>query len=96
MGIQGLLVNGTIKGKLSAGKTLKGSLTGSKTLKGLLTYGKRSVEIYKGAYEVTPKPWEETVLPTQDKLLTGDVTVFEIPYAEVSNVQGGYTVTIGG
>lgn len=96
MGIQGLLVNGTIKGKLSARKTLKGSLTGSKTLKGSITYGKRSVEIYKGAYEVTPKAWEETVLPTADKLLLEDVRVFEIPYSVVANPSGGKTAIIGG
>lgn len=96
MGLQGALVNGTIRGTLSLGKTLKGSLAGRNTISGTLAVGKREAEIYTGEYTVTPKPWEEQVLPTADKLMTGDVTVFEIPYAQVTNIQGGYTVTIGG
>lgn len=87
MALRGSLSNGTIKGTLSQG--------GLK-LRGRLTTSARNVEVYSGEYNVTPKAWEETVLPTADKLLTDDVRVFEIPYAEVSNIQGGYTVTIGG
>lgn len=96
MGIQGALVNGTIKGTLSIGKTLKGSLAGRKTISGKLTSGKRDVDVYTGEYEVTPKAWEETVLPTADKLLLEDVRVFEIPYYTVANPSGGKTAIIGG
>ena len=50
-------------------------------------------EIYTGAYQVTPKAFEETILDTDNKLMTDDVTVYEIPYAETSNTYGT-TVTI--
>ena len=50
---------------------------------------------YEGPYTVVPKPWEDQVLATNEMHMTDDVTVKEIPYAEVSNTQG-ITVTIGG
>jgi hypothetical protein len=49
---------------------------------------------YEGEYEVTPK-FEAQTLKTADRLLTKDVIIEEIPYAEVSNNAGGTTVTIG-
>lgn len=49
---------------------------------------------YKGDYQVTPKI-DQIVLPTKNKSMTDDVTVFQIPYKEVKNPQGGSTVTIG-
>ncbi len=49
---------------------------------------------YEGEYEVTPK-FEAQTLHTADRLLTKDVIIEEIPYAEVSNNSGGTTVTIG-
>ena len=48
---------------------------------------------YLGPYEVTPLAWQDQVLPTNGKNMTDDVTVFEVPYAEVSNPYGD-TVTI--
>lgn len=53
-----------------------------------------SDKYYSGAYEVTPK-FEVQTLKTADRLLTKDVIIEEIPYAEVSNNAGGTTVTIG-
>lgn len=50
---------------------------------------------YEGPYIVTPKV-EQQELATRAKTMTDNVTVLEIPYAEVSNLSGGYTVTIGG
>lgn len=50
--------------------------------------------IYEGSYNVTPKVSEQ-VLETKNKSLLDDITVFEIPYASVSNPSGGQTVTIG-
>lgn len=47
---------------------------------------------YEGPYEVTPKTVEQ-ILETKDKNMVDDVTVHEIPYAEVSNTYGT-TVTI--
>lgn len=55
-----------------------------------------SYETYEGDYVVTPDPWDETVLETNNKLMTGNVTVEVIPYYETSNLSGGSTVYIGG
>lgn len=49
---------------------------------------------YEGEYTVTPRK-REIVLPTKNKSMMDDVTVFQIPYSEVSNPQGGITATIG-
>ena len=43
---------------------------------------------YEGPYTVTPEAWNEIVLPTRQKSMRSDVTVEEIPYAEVSNLNG--------
>ena len=52
-------------------------------------------DMYGGPYEVTPRI-ESVVLATRNKTMSNDVTVYEIPYAEVSNPAGGKTATIGG
>ena len=44
-------------------------------------------EIYTGEYIVTPQTYEQ-YLNTDNKLMTDDVTVLEIPYSEVSNLYG--------
>lgn len=49
---------------------------------------------YEGVYDVTPKITEQT-MPTKDKTMREDVTIFSIPYAETTNIGGGYTATIG-
>lgn len=49
---------------------------------------------YTGDYSVTPKT-SQVVLPTKDKSMLDDVTVFQIPFKEMPNVGGGTTVTIG-
>lgn len=49
---------------------------------------------YEGEYEVTPQFVPQT-LPTAEKILMKDVTIEEIPYAEVSNNSGGITAIIG-
>lgn len=55
---------------------------------------REGLDWYEGEYDVTPKVSEQT-LPTRDKSMRDDVTVFAIPYAEVINIGGGYTATIG-
>lgn len=50
---------------------------------------------YEGDYQVTPKPFIEQVLETKNKSMVDNVTVFEIPYSEVTNPEGGKTVNIG-
>lgn len=47
---------------------------------------------YEGPYVVVPKTVDQ-ILATNDKTMTDDVTVKEIPYAEVGNTYGT-TVTI--
>lgn len=49
---------------------------------------------YTGDYTVTPKV-TQVVLPTRNRSMNDDVTVFQIPYKEVANPSGGTTVTIG-
>ena len=49
---------------------------------------------YEGDYKITPKVTEQ-VLETKNKSLLDNITVFQIPYASVSNPSGGNTVTIG-
>lgn len=52
-------------------------------------------EKYTGSYTATPNV-EPITLPTKDKVMTDDVTVFKIPLWEVSNPFGGNTIYIGG
>lgn len=49
---------------------------------------------YQGSYKVTPKI-EKITLPTKDKSLYEDITVYQIPYSAVKNNAGGNTITIG-
>ena len=51
-------------------------------------------EHYHGSYEVTPMVIEQS-LETNNKIMDDDVTIFAIPYSEVSNPSGGKTATIG-
>lgn len=51
-------------------------------------------ECYEGDYVVTPKVDAQS-LPTKEKVMLEDMTVKAIPYAEVTNVSNGKTVTIG-
>lgn len=52
-------------------------------------------ENYTGEYEVTPKAFQSQELKTKGLVLNDNIVVKEIPYAEVSNLGGGFTVTIG-
>lgn len=52
--------------------------------------------LYNGPWTVTPLAARETVLLTRQKSVDRDITVEAIPYAEVSNIKGGLTATIGG
>ena len=58
-------------------------------------------EDYTGDYEVTsfgaaPLATTSLVLPTNDKHMLDDVTVYSIPTTEEYNAAGGVTFTIGG
>lgn len=52
------------------------------------------VPVYDGEYVVIPMAHEEQTLQTRAKLLTQNVRVTEVPYYEVENLSGGYTVNI--
>ena len=52
------------------------------------------VDYYKGDYTVTPKV-EKQELATRQKFLAENVKIKEIPFFEVSNLEGGQTVFIG-
>ena len=51
-------------------------------------------DYYKGDYTVTPKV-EKQELATRKKFLTENLKIKEIPFFEVSNLEGGQTVFIG-
>lgn len=51
--------------------------------------------LYNGPYRVVPKIGDQ-FLRTAQTALEDDITVYAIPYAEVSNLSGGMTATIGG
>lgn len=58
-------------------------------------------EEYDGAYEVTsflaePSLTTSLILPTRQKIMRDDVTVYSVPTSEEYNPQGGVTFTIGG
>ena len=56
--------------------------------------GTSQVPPYEGEYEVTPKTYDEQVLPTRNKRMINNLTVKKIPQYEVSN-DSGYTLIIG-
>jgi hypothetical protein len=82
-----------ITGSFSVLEKISGKLSSQGTLSATLAIsGGALPETYDGPYEVVPKTADQ-VLDTDHKFLTDDVTVFEIPYAETTNVYGT-TVTI--
>ena len=72
-----------------------GAVSAAVRLSGTVGKANTSVPTYTEEYEVTPKTYEETVLPTKNKKLTADVEVRKIPQYEVSNQSGGETLIIG-
>ena len=56
--------------------------------------GTSQIPPYDGEYVVTPKTYDEQVLPTKNKRMINNLTVKKIPQYEVSN-DSGYTLIIG-
>lgn len=56
--------------------------------------GTSQIPPYDGEYEVTPKTYDEQVLPTRNKRMINNLTVKKIPQYEVSN-DSGCTLIIG-
>lgn len=76
---------------------LKATLIRQQSLAAAIGYDKVYIsgEEYDGPYAVFPSLSEDIELPTEDKQMRDDVTVFKVPYAAVSNPYGGETITIG-
>lgn len=55
--------------------------------------GGASYPVYDGEYVIIPQAFDETVLPTNGKVLTDDITVNRVPYFETHS-QTGITVYI--
>lgn len=84
-------------GSLRAGDTLRGTITADASLSGKMTAPVREeIETYDGDYAVTPKLYDDVILPTKDRRMKADVTVLKIPQFETSNESGGKTLFIGG
>lgn len=84
-----------IIGRLSGIRPLRGRLTPRMSLRGRLTIPTTiHMEYYQGPYEVTPR-LNQQILETNDKTMTDDVTVYEIPITYTSNPYDGKTVLIG-
>ena len=84
-----------LTGYLSGQSDLTGTLSGESELIGELSIPATiAPDKYDGPYEVVPAV-DFQLLPTMEKLMEDDVIVHPVPYAEVSNIYGGYTATIG-
>lgn len=89
----------SINATISSKRLLSGSIS-SKTIFGEISIGaveiiRREFPDYEGAYETTPEI-DEKVLPTKNRSMREDFIVKPIPYAQTSNISGGYTAIIGG
>lgn len=83
-------------GYLSGESELTGYLSAGNTkLEGELSIPPVLGEKYHGVYDVIPESGFQ-LLPTQGRYVEDDIIVHPIPFSEVSNLQGGYTATIGG
>lgn len=87
---------GNISGRISVRGSIGGGAVQGRELSGIV----EKPEIvkpppYDGPYEVVPI-YEDIDLETKEKYMENNVKVHAIPVHEVSNPQGGVTVTIGG
>ena len=57
--------------------------------------GQSQTPPYTGEYEITPKTYDEQILPTKNKKMVDNLKVKKIPQYEVSNSAEGYTLIIG-
>lgn len=88
--------------KLTATIKAKGTLTGSikrrQRLQGVISKPQiigTAAEKYEGDVIITPLAYQQQSLETAGKLVETNITVKEIPIAEVTNISGGKTVIIG-
>lgn len=81
------IVQNKISGQLSTINNVSGiiSITGSAN----------PYPFYDGTTEITPIAHLDILLETEDKIVTDNIIIHEIPYYQTSNLSGGYTVIIG-
>lgn len=60
----------------------------------IVTTGGGDLPWYNGAYEVTPRAYNEQVLQTAQKSMREDVVVHKVPRYDVDNPFGGQTISI--
>ena len=83
-----------LKGSLNTiNASMHGTLSGQTDLSGALSTGLGGIP-YVGEYEVTPRAWNEVILPTTNRVMSRDVTVFRVPYYEMHNENEGLTAYI--
>lgn len=84
-----LSVMASMTGSLSATTTMAGTLSAIPTMTAIL-YVPEYIggTPYGGEYEVTPAANQNQTLETANKILTGDITVFKVPYYQTSNEYG--------
>lgn len=89
-------IDGTLYGEITGASNLYGELSILTNIEGIIDIPvSTDVPYYYGDYDVTPLAWQETLLETKGLRMYDNVIVREIPYTEVSNPSGGYTVSIG-
>lgn len=80
---------GGLSGQLSCVGGLQGKLSCIGSFSGnLIPPGMMDLKVYNGQYIVVPQAFEQEVLETENKIMTKNVVVTEVPYYEVSNVAG--------
>ena len=88
-GIYGVVhTEDTLYGVITDGGQIQGKLQPKGVLMGEVGFPKCDYPMpYSGNYEVTPKSYEQS-LDTNDKYMTDDVIIKQIPYYETSNDYG--------
>lgn len=74
--------SGHITGTLNSVGGMTATLSGAGSMSASIALPRSSMPPYTGDYEVTPRLFEDVVLQTQGKVMSRDVTVYEIPYYE--------------
>lgn len=95
--IQLTKVDGELIGQIVSTHNISGNVSRMLSVQGGITTAPAApiFPYYQGVYEVTPLANLTLELQTSHKILENNIIVNQIPYFQVSNTSGGYTVTIG-
>ena len=91
-------VDGFLEGKITSLQSILGNVSNSLMISGSVSPGNVATNkfpFYQGSYIVTPVASLDLLLETENKVLQDNIIVNRIPYSQVSNLSGGYTVSIG-